>query len=55
MIHLPSLEVSLLHVIFDLNKVLVATHFNKVRYQRSPPRNLVFKPRLKEFLEICVL
>ncbi len=32
MIHLPSLEVSLLHVIFDLNKVLITTRVNKTRY-----------------------
>jgi hypothetical protein len=37
------------------NEVLVVTHFNKARYQRAPPCSVVFKPRLKEFLEICVL
>jgi len=55
MIHLPLLEVSALHVIFNLNKVFIATPFNKARYQRSPPCSVILKPRLKEFLDICVL
>ncbi len=37
------------------NEVFVVTRFNKAKYQRVPPRSVVFKPRLKEFLEICVL
>ncbi len=55
MIHMPLLEVSLLHVIFDLNEVLLVTCFNKARYQRAPPCSIVFKPRLKELLKVCVL
>ncbi len=55
MIHLPSLEVNPLHVIFNINEVLVATRFNKAKYQRVPPCSVVLKPRLKEFLEICVI
>jgi hypothetical protein len=33
---LPSLEVSPLHVIFDLNGVLVTTCFDRGRYQKAP-------------------
>ncbi len=55
MLRLPSLEVSPLHVIFDLNKVFIATHFNRARYQRVPPRSIVLKPKFKKFIEICVL
>jgi hypothetical protein len=40
-------EVSPFYVIFDLNGVLITTHFNKGFYI------VIFCPRLKEFLEKC--
>jgi hypothetical protein len=52
--HLPSLEVSVFHIIFNLNGILIATHFNTARYWRAPPCIVIFEPRLKEFLERCV-
>jgi len=53
-LHSPILEVNPFHVIFDLNGVLVATHFNKSRYGEPASQTVVFKLRLKEFSERCV-
>lgn len=51
MSHSPSSKLSPLHVIYNLNGVLVATCFNRGKYQRAPSWTIVFKPWLKEFLE----
>jgi hypothetical protein len=53
--HSPSPKVSPLHVIFNLNKKLVATHFDKGIYQRVPSPIVVLKLGLKKFLERCVM
>ncbi len=45
--HLPTVKVSPFHVIFNLNKVLIATCFNK------GSRTIIFYLGLKEFLEKC--
>jgi hypothetical protein len=54
MIHLLVVEVSPFHVIFDLNEVLVTTHFNKGGYGKPTFRTIILKHGLKELLEICV-
>jgi len=41
-------EVHPFHVIFDINGVLIATHFNKGFC------TIIFHPRLKEFREKCL-
>ncbi len=43
-----AMEVSPFHVIFDLNKVLIATHSN------ISSHTIIFHPRLKEFFEKCL-
>jgi hypothetical protein len=50
----PPLEVSLFHVIFNLNKILVATHFNKGKYGKLASCIVILKPRLKKSLKRCV-
>jgi hypothetical protein len=47
MFHLPMVEVSLLHVIFDLNKVLIATCFDRGSH------TIILRPGLKEFVAKC--
>ncbi len=49
-----------LHVIFDLNGVFLAMKFNSgppTRHGRSPvpSRTICLKPRLKDFLEWCLV
>jgi hypothetical protein len=46
--HSHTMEVSPFHVIFDLNKVLIVTHSNRSSH------TIIFRPRLKEFLEKCL-
>jgi len=43
-----AITVSPFHVIFDLNKVLIVTHSNRSSH------TIIFRPRLKEFLEKCL-
>jgi hypothetical protein len=45
---LPMVEVSPLHVIFNLNGVMITTHFDKGFC------TVIFCPSLKEFLEKCL-
>ncbi len=52
--HSPTLEVNPFHVIFYLNGVLVATHFDKGIYGKLASQIVILKLRLKEFLERCV-
>jgi hypothetical protein len=47
MLHLPMVEVDLFYVIFDLNKVLIATCFDRGSH------TVIFRPGLKEFVEKC--
>jgi hypothetical protein len=54
------LEVSIFHVIFNLNGVLMATRFAMVQNieQQKPSipfHILILKPGLKEFLEWCIV
>jgi len=48
MLRLPMAEVNLLHMIFDLNEVLIVTHFNR-RFH-----TIIFYFGLKKFLEKCL-
>jgi hypothetical protein len=47
MFHLPMVEVSLFHVIFDLNKVLITTCFDRGSH------TIILCPGLKEFVDKC--
>jgi hypothetical protein len=47
MFHLPMVEVSLLHVIFDLYTVLIATCFDRGSH------TIILRPGLKEFVDKC--
>jgi hypothetical protein len=51
---LPIAEVSPFHVIFNLNKVLVATWFDKGGYGKAAFHTIIFQHGLKEFLKKCV-
>ncbi len=52
---LPSPKVSSFHVIFDLNKVLIATRFDKGGYGKVASHTVILQPRLKELLEKCLM
>jgi len=47
MFHLPMVEVSLFHVIFDLNKVLITTCFDRGSH------TIIIRLGLKEFVNKC--
>jgi hypothetical protein len=49
MLHSHALEVSPFHVMFYLNIVLIMTCFNKCSH------TIILHPRLKEFLEKCLM
>ncbi len=49
MLHLPMVEVSLFHVIFDLNKVLIATCFDRGSH------TVILRLGLKEFVDKCFI
>jgi len=60
--HFLALKVNPLHVIFDLNGVLVVTRFSVFQSTRTTTHtqmltfgSLVLKPRLKEFLTRCLV
>jgi hypothetical protein len=48
-LHSSMMKVNAFHVIFDLNRVLITTCFNKGSCI------IILHPRLKEFLEKCLL
>jgi hypothetical protein len=50
-----SFKVSPLLVIYNLNRIFVATCFNRGKYQRAPSWTIVLKPWLKEFLDRCIM
>jgi hypothetical protein len=50
----PSLKVGPLYVVFDLNKVLVTTRFDRGGYWKVPSCIFVFNLKFKKFLERCV-
>jgi len=52
--HLLVAKVSL-HMIFNLNKVIIATHFNKGGYGKATSHITILFLGLKEFLEKCVV
>ncbi len=45
----PTAKASPFHVIFYLNEIMIATHFNKGFH------TIIFHPGLKEFLEKCLV
>jgi len=51
MFHSPTIEVSPFHVIFNLNKILITTCFEKCGYGKATFHTIVLRPRLKELLE----
>ncbi len=46
--HLPTTKVNPFHVIFDMNEVLITTHFDKGSH------TIIFRLGLKELLEKCL-
>jgi hypothetical protein len=50
-LHSHVTEVNPFHVIFYMNGVLVATHFNKGGYGKCTSRTIIFRLGLKELLE----
>jgi hypothetical protein len=54
-LHSPPTEVTGLHVIFDLNGVLVAKWVRVFYTLMVPSSSLILKPRLKDFLTTCLV
>jgi len=50
----PASKMSPFHVIFNLNGILITTDFDKGGYGKATSRTAILRPRLKEFLEICL-
>jgi hypothetical protein len=50
---LLATKVNPFHLIFDLNKVLITTHFDKSTYGKGAFCIIALMPRLKEFVENC--
>jgi hypothetical protein len=48
-------KVSPFHMIFNLNKVIIATHFDKGGYGKATSHITILFLGLKEFLEKCVV
>ncbi len=55
MLLLPSPKMNSFHAIFDLNGVLITTHFNKGGYGKVASHTIILWPILKEFLEKCLM
>jgi hypothetical protein len=53
--HSPSLKVSPFHVIFNPNRIMITTRFNKGGYGKVAFYTIILWPRLKEFLEKCLM
>jgi hypothetical protein len=51
---LPSLHVSLFHLIFNMNGVFVLACFIRVGYGKVLTCIIIFKLRLKRLLERCI-
>jgi hypothetical protein len=55
MLHLSIVEVSPFHVIFDLNEVLITTHFENDKYGKGAFDVVSLRHGLKEFLKKCLV
>jgi hypothetical protein len=53
--HLLVMKVSPFHMIFNMNKVIIARHFDKGGYGKATSHITIFFLGLKEFLEKCVV
>jgi hypothetical protein len=55
MLHLLTMEVSPFDMISNLNRVLIAAHFNKGGYGNATSCIIILHPGLQEFLEKCLM